>query len=73
MSGLAESGHGWAIYENPLWHIDMSPASAAEAALKFNLRRPPQWLWTLAFGQHEEGTPTPGYEPTRKAAMAAFA
>jgi hypothetical protein len=30
------------------------------------------WLWTLAFGQHEDRTPTHGYEPTREAAMAAF-
>jgi hypothetical protein len=26
-----------------------------------------------AFGQHEDRTPTQGYEPTREAAMAAFA
>ena len=31
------------------------------------------WMWTLAFGQHEGRTPTHGYEPTREAAMAAFA
>jgi hypothetical protein len=31
------------------------------------------WLWTLAFGHHEERTPTHGYEATREAAMAAFA
>jgi len=31
------------------------------------------WLWTLAFGRHEDRTPTRGYEPTREAAMAAFA
>ena len=31
------------------------------------------WLWTLAFGQHEDRTPTHGYEPTRETAMAAFA
>jgi len=30
------------------------------------------WLWTLAFGQHEDRTPTHGYEATREAAMAAF-
>jgi hypothetical protein len=30
-------------------------------------------MWTLAFGQHEDPTPTHGYEPTREAAMAAFA
>ena len=27
----------------------------------------------LAFGHHEDRTPTHGYEPTREAAMAAFA
>ena len=31
------------------------------------------WLWTLAFGQHEDRTPTHGYAATREAAMAAFA
>jgi len=27
------------------------------------------WLWTLAFGQHEDRMPTHGYEATREAAM----
>ena len=31
------------------------------------------WLWTLAFGHHEDRTPTHGYAQTREAAMAAFA
>ena len=31
------------------------------------------WLWTLAFGNHEDRTPTHGYEATREEAMAAFA
>jgi hypothetical protein len=31
------------------------------------------WMWTLAFGHHEDRTPTHGYEPTREQAMAAFA
>jgi hypothetical protein len=31
------------------------------------------WLWTLAFGQHEDRTPTHGYDPTREAAMEGFA
>jgi hypothetical protein len=30
------------------------------------------WMWTLIFG-HKGRTPTHGYEPTREAAMAAFA
>jgi hypothetical protein len=30
-------------------------------------------MWTLAFGHQEDRTPTHGYEPTREAAMAAFA
>jgi hypothetical protein len=32
-----------------------------------------QWMWTLAYGYHEDRTPTHGYEPTREAAIAAFA
>jgi hypothetical protein len=31
------------------------------------------WMWTFAYGQHEDRTPTHGYEATREAAMAAFA
>jgi hypothetical protein len=31
------------------------------------------WLWTLAYGQHEDRTPMHGYEATREQAMAAFA
>ena len=31
------------------------------------------WMWTLAFGQHEDRAPTHGYAATREAAMAAFA
>jgi hypothetical protein len=30
------------------------------------------WMWTLAFGHHEDRWPTHGYEPTRETAMAAF-
>ena len=31
------------------------------------------WVWTLTYGYHEDRTPTHGYEPTREAAMLAFA
>ena len=31
------------------------------------------WLWTLAFGQHDDRTPTHGYAATRETAMTAFA
>jgi hypothetical protein len=31
------------------------------------------WMWTQAFGHHEDRTPTHGYEPTREAAMTVFA
>jgi hypothetical protein len=31
------------------------------------------WMWTLAYGEHENRTPTHGYEATRDAAMQAFA
>ena len=27
------------------------------------------WMWTLAFGHHEDRTPTHGYEPTRETVM----
>jgi hypothetical protein len=30
-------------------------------------------MWALAFDYREDHTPTRGYEPTREAAMAAFA
>ena len=29
--------------------------------------------WILAFGHHEDGTPTHGYAATRESGMAAFA
>jgi hypothetical protein len=32
-----------------------------------------EWMWTLAFGYHEDRTPTHGYEADREAAMKAFA
>jgi hypothetical protein len=35
--------------------------------------KPTPWMWTLAYGYHENRTPTHGYAPTREAAMAAFA
>jgi hypothetical protein len=31
------------------------------------------WIWTLAYGHHEDRTPTHGYAATREAAMAAYA
>jgi hypothetical protein len=31
------------------------------------------WMWALAFGFHEDRTPTHGFAETREAAMAAFA
>ena len=31
------------------------------------------WMWTLAFGHHEDRTPTHGYAAMRGAGMAAFA
>jgi predicted nucleotidyltransferase len=31
------------------------------------------WMWTRAFGHHEDRSPTHGYAETREAAMAAFA
>ena len=31
------------------------------------------WMWSLYHGQHEDRTPTHGYEPTREAALQALA
>jgi hypothetical protein len=31
------------------------------------------WMWTLAFGHHEDRMPTHGYAATREDAMSAFA
>ena len=31
------------------------------------------WMWTLAFGHHEDRTPTHGYAATREAAMGVLA
>jgi hypothetical protein len=31
------------------------------------------WMWALAFGHHEDRSPTHGYAATREDAMAAFA
>jgi hypothetical protein len=31
------------------------------------------WMWTLAFGHHEDRTPTHGYAESREAATGAFA
>jgi hypothetical protein len=30
-------------------------------------------MWTIGYDNHKDRTPTHGYEPTRDAAMAAFA
>jgi hypothetical protein len=41
----------------------------------FNVNAAPvgqPWMWTLAFGHHEDRTPTHGYAATRGAAMAAL-
>jgi hypothetical protein len=31
------------------------------------------WMWILTYGDHQNRTPTKGYEATRQAAMQAFA
>jgi hypothetical protein len=37
------------------------------------LKSGPRRVWALSFGHREDHTPTHDYEPTREAAMAAFA
>ena len=51
-------------------------ADGAVVGRIFNANASPQdasWMWTLAFGHHDDRTPTHGYAETREAAMAAFA
>ena len=51
-------------------------ANGAVVGRIFKVHAPPvgtPWMWALAFGHHEERTPTHGYAETREAAMAAFA
>jgi hypothetical protein len=61
---MGSSGDQYEVFEGDLvvGHIRMSTASPATP-----------WLWTLAYGQHEDRTPAYGYEATREAAMQAFA
>ena len=47
-------------------------ADGAVVGRIFQVHAPPvgmPWMWTLAFGHHEDRPPTHGYEPTREAAM----
>jgi hypothetical protein len=50
-------------------------AGLEDAAMKeeFDADHRSMMMWTLAFGHHEDRTPTHGYEATCEAAMAAFA
>jgi len=50
----------------------LSALGGAAAAWPLVAVRMP-WLWTLAYGHHEDRTPIYGYEPTRDAAKTAFA
>ena len=59
------------------WNDDDFDVLANDAVVGriFNAAASPgtPWMWTLAFGHHEDRIPTHGYEPTREAAMTAFA
>jgi len=46
---------------------------AAMASPAAAVRQMEKGMWTLAFGHHEDRTPTHGYAATREDAMAAFA
>ena len=48
-------------------------ADGAVVGRMFKVHAAPVGTWTLAYGHHEDRSPTHGYEPTREAAMAAFA
>jgi hypothetical protein len=58
--------------ETAAWSSSYATAGAAGATGRALDERSLR-MWTLAFGHHEDRTPTHGYEPTREAAMAAFA
>jgi hypothetical protein len=62
-SGIDKDGPDYTMYcgEWAVGRIMKAAAKPADAS----------WLWT--YGQHEDRTPTHGYEATREAAMAAFA
>jgi hypothetical protein len=55
---------------------DGRPSFSSSPGRIFNAAASPVgslWMWTLTYGEHENRTPTHGYEATREAAMAAFA
>jgi hypothetical protein len=53
-------------------HLALSKTENVSEKVRRLAGRTP-WMWTLAFGHHEDRTPTHGYAATRGAAMAAFA
>ena len=53
--------------------ICRGPLETGSARRHARRRTKTPWMWTLAFGHHEDRMPTHGYGPTREAAMAAFA
>jgi hypothetical protein len=61
------------------WNDDDFDVLAADGAIVgriFKANATPggmSWMWTLAFGHHEDRSPTHGYAATREAAMAGFA
>ena len=60
----------------PLGENDVAVADGAVVGRILKVHAAPvgtPWMWTLAFGHHEDRTPTHGYAATREAAMAAFA
>jgi hypothetical protein len=57
--------HGFAISDM----VELVGAGLASAAVKRVVAR----MWTLAFGHHEDRTPSHGYAERRETAMAAFA
>ena len=62
--------------EAPLFSAQARVGEPAVVGRIFNSHAGPvgsPWMWTLAFGYHEDRTPTHGYAETREAAMAAFA
>ena len=54
-------------------YFSTPPGRLARAASSLGAPVGQPLLWTLAYGYHEDRTPTHGYGATREAAMAAFA
>ena len=56
-------------------HYDVLADDRVVGHIMLSDAAPPEtpWVWSLAYGQREDRTPTHGHEASREAAMQAFA